>query len=84
MKEVWKEVKGYEGKYVVSNYGSVRNIQLNKELSSCGVRYLYVALNQKTKPVHRLVYETFNGDITNNKVVDHIDNNTKNNRGNFP
>ena len=26
MKEVWKEVKGYDGKYAVSNYGSVKTL----------------------------------------------------------
>ena len=27
MKEVWKDIVGYEGLYQVSNYGKVRSIQ---------------------------------------------------------
>jgi hypothetical protein len=29
MQEMWKEIRGYEGIYVVSSYGRVRNIQTN-------------------------------------------------------
>ena len=38
-----------------------------------------VRLNNKNVRIHRLVYETFIGDIPNGKLVDHIDRNPSNN-----
>ena len=26
MKEIWKDIKGYEGKYQISNYGKVKSL----------------------------------------------------------
>ena len=34
---------------------------------------------RKYKRLHRLIWETFNGDIPNNLTIDHIDNNKQNN-----
>ena len=33
MEEIWKDIKGYEGLYQVSNLGLVKNIKRNKVLS---------------------------------------------------
>ena len=30
--EIWKDVSGYEGKYMVSTFGNVKNIKRNKSL----------------------------------------------------
>lgn len=32
MKEIWKDIKGYEGKYKVSNYGKIYSIKNDKIL----------------------------------------------------
>ena len=50
-KEVWKDIRGYESRYQVSNMGNVRNLHFHsknlttKELftSSAWLIYLYVA-----------------------------------------
>ena len=34
MKEIWKDVFGYEGVYSVSNFGNVNNIKFNTQLKS--------------------------------------------------
>lgn len=71
MTEIWKEVKGYEGLYEVSNLGRVRSLdylhtgqkRLLKLHKNKKNGYLYVQLckNGKatTKRVHRLVAEAF-------------------------
>ena len=73
-KEVWKDVKGYEGYYQVSNYGRVRSVDrvdmrgqhrkgkvLANSLNSGG--YLLVDLHRDRKVkyclVHRLVAGEF-------------------------
>ena len=73
-KEIWKDIKGYEGLYQVSNLGKVKalarernNQYSNKEIilkqSEDGKGYLQVILNKngerKSFKVHRLVAETF-------------------------
>ena len=89
--EIWKFVKDFD-KYAVSNYGRVYNLKGEKFPKFRAVKfvggtreYLSVQLYQgsKTKKpvVHRLVAEVFckNNDPKNKTVVDHIDNDPKNN-----
>lgn len=45
--EVWRDVKGYEGKYQVSNYGNVKSIE-RKTKRNDGV--LYTVLGKAKKP----------------------------------
>lgn len=89
MKEIWKAVKGYEGLYEVSNTGKVRSLNYNrtgkvKELlrGNCG-DYLFVSLCKegKRKPflIHRLVVQTFIGEIPKGLIVNHKDENKQNN-----
>lgn len=85
----WKQIKGYEGLYEVSNTGKVRTLNYNrtgkvKELSlvnCCG--YLHVNLYKECKCkqflVHRLVVETFIGEIPKGLVINHKDENKQNN-----
>lgn len=85
MKEEWKNIVGYEGYYMISNHGRVysnRNkIVLKNREGKNG--YLDVALSvngkQKLKKIHRIVYESFIGELKKGLVIDHIDNNPKNN-----
>lgn len=89
--EIWKDVAGFEGIYVVSNLGNVARIygdQL-RYLKACraggytGREYLYVNFSHngvhKTSSVHRLVAEAFCKKGPRQNEVDHIDGNKFNN-----
>lgn len=93
MKEIWKDIEGYEGIYQVSNIGRVRSlnrININgyrlrgKMLSLCknDKGYYVVRLyNGKgvTKSVHQLVANAFIPNPNRLRVVNHIDHNKINN-----
>ena len=87
--EMWKDIKGYEGKYQVSNKGRVRSLPRN---TRTGFRdgvilapikdsfgYMVVNLSRKLFKIHRLVAETFLDNPQNFKCVNHIDENKSNN-----
>lgn len=88
MTEEWKDIKGYEGFYQISNFGRVKSLYFNREKilklsSSRG--YLHITLHLrgevKTEPIHRLVMETFNPiNNMNNYDVNHKDEDKTNNR----
>lgn len=101
-KRIWKDVKGYNGKYQVSNDGLVKstkrvakilNYQGKESIRTVNERLMYIETsnkgynkvelsdngNRKKYFVHRLVYQSFVGDIPNDKFIDHIDTNKKNN-----
>lgn len=89
--EEWVDVKDYEGLYQVSNFGRVKSLnynRTNKEKilieSKNGRRYKKVILSKNGKRInfliHRLVYEAFVGVIPQGYQIDHIDNNSQNNR----
>lgn len=74
MQEIWKEIKGYEKYYLISNKGQIKskarirnNQYSNKDVilkqTDDGHGYLQVTLikenKRKTYKVHRLVAETF-------------------------
>lgn len=92
MKEVFKDVQGYEGIYQVSNLGRVKSLKFSKEkimkLSIDGGGYLKVNLNKdkevKTYKVHKLVAINFLGHEPkgNTIVIDHINNYKIDNRAN--
>lgn len=88
-KEVWKDVKKYEGHYLISNNGNVKSLKNNGErilkAGRCSGGYYTVVLCvdgiTTTKRVHQLVAESFlgNNNKKNKMVVDHIDANKLNN-----
>ena len=85
MKEEWRDIKGYEGLYQVSNLGRVKGLLTNKikvlEKSKNG--YIRVSLykhnKQKHMLLHRLVLIAFKGENKDKRYVDHIDGNPSNN-----
>ena len=87
--EEWREIKGYKGKYLVSNKGRIKSLKHRKaKLLTAFANnkgYLRVALCKDGQPkyllVSRLVAEAFcdNSDPENANTVDHIDGDTLNN-----
>lgn len=91
MEEIWKDVVGYTGSYIVSNYGKVKRLigwQCKKEriLSPCKTKrgYFRVGLYKnnlrKTYLVHRLVMEAFDGPCPKNMEICHNDQNPGDNQ----
>ena len=99
--ESWKDIKGYEGKYQISDLGSVKSIgrkmigksnsiRISKEIilkQGVGTQgYFHVCLTKKSEKktfkIHKLVAEAFLSHLScgYKEVVDHIDNNPKNNK----
>ena len=86
MKEIWKDIKGYEGLYQVSNLGRVKSLErydsYNRKVDEKILKtkenlgYIYVNLHkngiQKGYKVHRLVAEAFIPNPDNKPCVDHI------------
>lgn len=87
MKEIWKDIKNYEGHYQVSNLGRVKSIKFGKEIilkqQQCMDGYYYVNLSKngiaKRYYVHRLVAEAFIDNSDNLPCVNHKDENKQNN-----
>lgn len=85
MKEMWKEIKGYEGLYWVSDQGHVKNKYghiLKPEYSNKGYACVQLRKGDKTKKhrIHRLVAVTFIPNPLHLPEVNHIDENKMNNR----
>ena len=84
MTEIWKDIKGYEGLYKVSNTGKVYSYKRKKELRANGQGYPSVNLvngrSSKHKYIHRLVAEAFIPNPDNKSDVNHINGVTNDNR----
>lgn len=85
-----KIIKNYPN-YSITEEGKVyssarkRLIELKPQVSTKTKKYLQVRLFNGTNPkgklfyIHRLVFESYYGEINENMTIDHIDSNTKNN-----
>jgi len=90
--EIWKDVKNYEGRYQISNFGNVKSLNykrtkkerlLKSVIDGSGYNcvLLYVNGKRKQRNVHQLVAESFlNHEPCGFKlVINHIDLNKLNN-----
>lgn len=83
MKDIWREIKGYDGKYKINKNGIIKSKNKILKPSKDNKGYLYVILYKngygKHKSIHRLVAETFIPNSNKLKEVNHIDGNSINN-----
>lgn len=77
MEEVWKDIKGYEGLYQVSNMGRIRNSKgciMKQAINEKG--YMRIRLCKDGKKshlrIHRLVADAFIPNPDNKEEVNHI------------
>lgn len=81
MKEIWKDIEGYEGLYQISNLGRVKSLRKNIIMKSflrgsrANNRYSAIQLNKDAKTrtfsVHRLVAKAFIPNPNNYEYVNH-------------
>ena len=81
MEEIWKDIEGYPN-YMISSYGRVKSLNYNhtgreeilKPKITNGYYRIGLRKNGKRKfyQIHRLVYETFIGEIPQGIQVNHI------------
>ena len=91
MEENWKDIKGFEGLYKISNFGNVKSLNYKRTKKeriltpgNIANGYLCVLLykngTRKTFTIHRLVAQTFIENPENLPQVNHIDEDKTNNR----
>ena len=86
IEEKWKDIKGYEGLYQVSNLGNIKSFGYGKAIllkQFKDGKYLSVNLckdkKHKKYKVHRLVAEAFIPNPNNLPIINHKDENKYNN-----
>ena len=86
MKEIWKEIKGFEGRYSVSTLGNIRNDKSSRLLSPNIGNHGYRKCSWRENGiveyflVHRVVAKTFIPNPDGKRTVNHIDGDKLNNR----
>lgn len=86
--EIIKEIKGFEGRYTISNLGIVRSLLTNKIMKLSITKFGYARVNLryansrkfKSFLVHRLVAMNFLPNPNNYKEINHKDCNRLNNK----
>ncbi len=84
MEEIWKDIKGYEEFYQISNKGRVFSIRRNiimKPQLAVGYHFVWLSVHgiAKYKQIHRMVAEAFIPNPNNYPCVIHKDKNRLNN-----
>ena len=94
-KEIWRDVKGYEGLYQVSSDGRVKSLErkdrfgrtVKERILKPGINrygylmvFLYAGGKRKMLKVHRLVCKAFHENPENKPEVNHINENKTDNR----
>ena len=91
--EVWKDVKGYEGLYQVSNLGNIKSLErytstgnyVEERMLKQRIHSGYYRVNlsrdgtQRTISIHRIVALAFISNPNNYNVINHKDENKENN-----
>lgn len=87
--EEWKDIKGYESLYKISNYGNIKSYHKKEKLLKLNTDkngYVIVALSKNGKKhyfkLHRLVAQTFIDNPNNYPQINHKDENKRNNNVN--
>ena len=84
MIEQWKDIPDYEGIYQISNMGRVRNNKGIVLTNKTTGKYNHILLckngDRKNFTIHRLVAEAFVPNINNYPIVNHINENSRDNR----
>lgn len=85
--EIWKDIEGYKGVYMISSNGKVKSLKridnnnhpikekiLTPQKNKYGYYKIILCKNgkQKSFQIHRLVYETFVGEIPDGMQCNHI------------
>lgn len=89
-KNEWKFIPNYENRYIINKEGIIKslitntyiedNYNINYEQSYKCIKLINNEGIRNCFFIHRLVYQTFVGEIDKNMVIDHIDQNKFNNR----
>lgn len=89
MDEIWKDIKGYNGHYQVSNLGKIKSFKrcpqgklLKTNIDCDGYETVSLTLNKKPRKykVHRLVAIAFLDNTNNLTEINHKDKNKLNNK----
>ena len=88
MKEIWKDIPGYEGRYKASNLGRIKSMNYlghegNEQILKPNIGKHYynrIQLLDKIYLLHRVIAMTFLPEYNEELTIDHINNNPNDNR----
>lgn len=81
MKEIWEDIKDYEGVYKISNFGNIKRIDkhklgrilsYNKDTTRYPTATLCKNKTRKSVNIHRIVAQTFIPNTENKPCVNHL------------